>query len=445
MKTATYRHANTSFSITAPLHFVDGSDPASLGSEVSGTVIVVDYDAYSNTFAWASACQSRGCLGMAMVTTNWAPIASLYAWVESDKTASPREQRSTLPIVILDGLDALTSMNDVVRRHRSGPITAVVDASDILEGTSASAMFANPAAIAALAIAWLINVVNMAASAYKLAAFAIDRQGKVRAVPLYPAIVFTTVLVSSTIRTLWLTDAAFYSLQAFSRPLYRILLTSFIPVTFASTAAIGMAMHDHLMQGKTVSTRHQVAMRLLLCVVGTVFTVDVIATFTAALTWQEYFSSTYFSLFYFLMNIPVSVLFMRYGSMVSTELLRNTTISTRERTRSLQFARRVAISGAIGIVVLVSQVVFTILNMRSVSYYILLYTLAITLNAIQCSTFISAFRTRSSIVHVVSQAFMPRSCVRASSTSDDRPKDAVKVAPAPSMVASDHKAISIAM
>lgn len=113
--------------------------------------------------------------------------------------------------------------------------------------------------------------------------------------PLYPAIVFTTVLVSSTIRTLWLTDAAFYSLQAFSRPLYRILLTSFIPVTFASTAAIGMAMHDHLMQGKTVSTRHQVAMRLLLCVVGTVFTVDVIATFTAALTWQEYFSSTYFS------------------------------------------------------------------------------------------------------------------------------------------------------
>lgn len=125
--------------------------------------------------------------------------------------------------------------------------------------------------------------------------FIADRDGNLRAVPLYPSIVFTTGLVSSIFRMLWFADAAFYNLQSFSKVFYRVLITVFIPIGFAGTAAIGMAMHDHLKQGKAVSVRHKAAVYSLLSVLGIVFTVDIVGTFLAALKWHEYFNVTYIS------------------------------------------------------------------------------------------------------------------------------------------------------
>lgn len=174
MKTATYRLANTSFSVAGHLHFVDGSDPSGLAAEIAGTIIVVDYDVYSNSFAWARACQSNACAGVVMVSTKMPTIASSEAWLERDRGGiHPGEHLSATPLVILDGIDALPSMDDV--RNRPGPITAVLDSCDIQEGTSASALFAEPGAVAAFAVAWFVNVVNIVAAIYKFAAFGISK------------------------------------------------------------------------------------------------------------------------------------------------------------------------------------------------------------------------------------------------------------------------------
>ncbi|CEO99104.1 hypothetical protein PBRA_007218 [Plasmodiophora brassicae] len=435
VKTATFRHGNTSFSITGPLRFCDGPNPSALADDVAGTVLVADYDAYGNSFAWARACQSRGCIGVVMLTRVNPTITSLDAWVETDRAASRNEQISAVPLVIIDGNDALTSMEDV--RRLAGPVIATMDSSDIMDGTSASVAFGSAGVTAAFVVAWLVNVVNMAAAVYKFAAFAIDREGNLRAIPPYPCIVFSTALVSSTLRMLWFADAAFYSLQSFSRVFYRILITLFIPIGFAGTAAIGMAMHDHLKQGKTVSMQHKVTVYSLLSVLGIVFTVDIVGTFVAAVTWHEYFDVTYLSSFYFLMNFPVSVLFIKYGIAVSNALLKNDNISTVERARSLQFARRVIVSGVVGVVLLLSQVLFIAMSLNSVSHYLVLYTLAVTLGAIQCYTFILAFRPRSSIFDTLAHAYLPSALLSSlpRTTSDENSKDLPKTARATAMMA----------
>lgn len=171
MRTATYRHGNTSFSIVGPLHFVDGSDPSALGTEIAGKIIVADGDAYGNSFAWARACQSHECVGVVMVTTVMGAVASLEAWLETDRTGYSSTERSPIPVATLDGTDALVSMDDV--RGRPGPVIAMLDSCDIVDGTSASLLFAAPGATAAFVIAWLVNIVNMVAAIYKLLAFAI--------------------------------------------------------------------------------------------------------------------------------------------------------------------------------------------------------------------------------------------------------------------------------
>ncbi|XXQ36171.1 PA domain-containing protein [Plasmodiophora brassicae] len=428
MKTATYRHGNTSFSVVGPLRFVDGSDPSGLGSEFAGTIIVADYDAHGNSFAWARACQACGCIGVVMLTRVNPTVTSLEAWIEADRAVMPGEQISTTPLVILDGYEALASVDDV--RSRPGPIHAVMDSSDIVEGTSASALFESPGATFAFVIAWLINVVNMAGALYKFAAFAIDRDGNLRAVPLYPSIVFTTGLVSSIFRMLWFADAAFYNLQSFSKVFYRVLITVFIPIGFAGTAAIGMAMHDHLKQGKAVSVRHKAAVYSLLSVLGIVFTVDIVGTFLAAVKWHEYFNVTYISTFYFLMNTPVSILFIKYGAAVSRALLNNDKISTVERARSLQFARRVTISGVVGVVLLLTQIMFISMSTNSVSHYVMLYTLSVSMGAIQCFTFLIAYRPRSSIFDTLAETYLPSGLISSipRTTSDDKSKDAAQPA-----------------
>ncbi|CEO99103.1 hypothetical protein PBRA_007217 [Plasmodiophora brassicae] len=360
---------------------------------------------------------------MVMLTRVNPTITSLDAWAVTDRAASRNEQISAVPLVIIDGNDALTSMEDV--RRLAGPVIATMDSSDIMDGTSASVAFGSAGVTAAFVVAWLVNVVNMAAAVYKFAAFAIDREGNLRAIPPYPCIVFSTGLVSSTLRMLWFADAAFYSLQSFSQVFHRILLTLFIPIGFAGTAAIGMAMHNHLNQGKTVSMQHKVTVYSLLSVLGIVFTVDIVGTFAAAVTWHEYFDVTYLALFYFLMNIPVSVLFIKYGIAVSNALLKNDKISTVERARSLQFARRVIVSGVVGIGVLLSQVLFIVMSLNSVSHYLVLYTLAVTLDAIQGYTFILAFRPRSSIFDTLAQAYLPSALLSSMprATNDEKSKN----------------------
>ncbi|XXQ36173.1 Uncharacterized protein PBTT_06106 [Plasmodiophora brassicae] len=421
MRTATYRHGNTSFSIVGPLHFVDGSDPSALGTEIAGKIIVADGDAYGNSFAWARACQSHECVGVVMVTTVMGAVASLEAWLETDRTGYSSTERSPIPVATLDGTDALVSMDDV--RGRPGPVIAMLDSCDIVDGTSASLLFAAPGATAAFVIAWLVNIVNMVAAIYKLLAFAIDREGHLRAVPSLPCVVFVTSLTSSAIRMLWFTNASFYDLQAFSKPLYRVLSSASIPIGFAGTAAIGVAMHDHLMHGMFVSVQHKVAVYSLVSLVCLIFTFDLIGTVAAAVTWHEYFNITYLSGFYFLMNIPVSILFIKYGVAVSNALLKNDKISAVERDRSRQFARRVAVSGAFGIGNLLSQVLFALLYTSSVSHYLMLYTLSVTIAAMQCYTFTTAFRSRSSIFDSVAQAYLPpvlRFMVGHKTASDDQ-------------------------
>lgn len=133
------------------------------------------------------------------------------------------------------------------------------------------------------------------------------------------------------------------------------------------------------------------------------------------------------------MNIPASILFIKYGTAVSNALLTNDKISIVERARSLQFARRVATSGAMGIAVLLTQILFTALNAVNVGYYFMLYTLTVTMGAVQCFTFISAFRPRSSIFDMLARSYMPSSLVpfASRSASPERNKDAsARIAPA---------------
>lgn len=113
--------------------------------------------------------------------------------------------------------------------------------------------------------------------------------------PSLPCVVFVTSLTSSAIRMLWFTNASFYDLQAFSKPLYRVLSSASIPIGFAGTAAIGVAMHDHLMHGMFVSVQHKVAVYSLVSLVCLIFTFDLIGTVAAAVTWHEYFNITYLS------------------------------------------------------------------------------------------------------------------------------------------------------
>ncbi|CEO95892.1 hypothetical protein PBRA_009691, partial [Plasmodiophora brassicae] len=381
MKTATFRHANTSFSVAGRLRFVDGSDPSALGKEIAGTIMIVDFGSYQNAFAWGRACRSQACVGVVMVTRIDPTVSSLEAWVQADRAVRPNEQISPTPIVILDGKEALASIDEV--RRQSEPVYATMDSSDVVEGTSMSVVYAGPGATVAFGIAWFVNVVNIIAAIYKVAAFAIDGEGKLRPVPLYPGVVFVTVLVASTIRLLFFANAAFSQLQGLSKPVYRIAITAFIPVTFTATAAIGMAMHDHLMQGKTVSTRHKVAVYSLLIALGFVFAIDLAGTFAAALTWHSFLNLTYISVFYFGINIPASILFIKYGRAVSKALLKNDKVSAGERARSLQFGRRVTISGVIGLFVLLTQFIFIPMSTVSVSYYLMLYTLSATLGALQ--------------------------------------------------------------
>ncbi|CEO99105.1 unnamed protein product (mitochondrion) [Plasmodiophora brassicae] len=405
MKTATFRHANTSFSVAGRLRFVDGSDPSDLGKEIAGTIIVVDFGAYENAFAWGRACRSQACVGVVMVTRIDPTVSSLEAWVQADRAVRPSEQISPTPIVILDGKEALASIDEV--RRQSEPVYATMDSSDIVEGTSMSVVYAGPGATVAFGIAWFVNVVNVITTAYKVAAFAIDSEGKLRPVPLYPSTVFVTVLVASTIRLLFFGNAAFSQLQGLSKPVYRIAITAFIPVTFTATAAIGMAMHDHVMQLKQVSTRHKVAVYSLLTALGLVFAIDLAGTFAAALTWHEYLNLTYISVFYFGINVPASILFIKYGTAVSKALLKNDKVSASERSRSLQFGRRVAISGVIGLFVLLTQFIFIPMSTISVSYYLMLYTLSATLGALQCFTFVMAFRPRPSLLHSLARIYPP--------------------------------------
>ncbi|SPQ98659.1 unnamed protein product (mitochondrion) [Plasmodiophora brassicae] len=171
MKAATLRHANTSFSVAGRLRFVDGSDPSALGNDIAGTIIVVDFGAYENAFAWGRACRSQACVGVVMVTRIDPTVSSLEAWVQADRAVRPNEQISPTPIVILDGKEALASIDEV--RRQSEPVYATMDSSDIVEGTSMSVVYAGPGAAVAFGIAWFVNVANVIAALYKIAAFAI--------------------------------------------------------------------------------------------------------------------------------------------------------------------------------------------------------------------------------------------------------------------------------
>ncbi|CEO95896.1 unnamed protein product (mitochondrion) [Plasmodiophora brassicae] len=237
---------------------------------------------------------------------------------------------------------------------------------------------------------------------------------------------------------LFFADAAFSQLQGFSKPVYRILITGFVPISYAATVAIGMAMHDHLMQGKTVSTRHKVAVYSLLTALGIVFAIDLAGTFAAALTWHEYLNLTYISVFYLVVNVPVTILFIKYGRAVSKALLK---ISAGERKRSLQFARRVTVSGVINIFVLLFQVIFIFMSTVSVSNYLMLYTLIVTVGALECFTFVMAFRPRSSIFDKFAHMYLPSGLASWMPTSTVKGRSnvpsgaVVPAAPRPSRVA----------
>lgn len=130
------------------------------------------------------------------------------------------------------------------------------------------------------------------------------------------------------------------------------------------------------------------------------------------------------------MNTPVSILFIKYGAAVSRALLNNDKISTVERARSLQFARRVTISGVVGVVLLLTQIMFISMSTNSVSHYVMLYTLSVSMGAIQCFTFLIAYRPRSSIFDTLAETYLPSGLISSipRTTSDDKSKDAAQPA-----------------
>lgn len=105
-----------------------------------------------------------------------------------------------------------------------------------------------------------------------------------------------------------------------------------------------------------MSKRHQATIAAFVVTLLIVFTMDFAFTLYTAISGVSAVNTAFLSVFYLVLNVPCSLCFIKYGSSVAKSLLENYSISNGERFRSIIFAKRTALSGALGVVVLAGQV-----------------------------------------------------------------------------------------
>ncbi|XXQ39716.1 Uncharacterized protein PBTT_10198 [Plasmodiophora brassicae] len=339
--------------------------------------------------AWIDACSAAGCAGLLQCTQAGDSRTEklIWAWIYRG-TKVPFASIPTAFVTSAAACDSLYALPQAGLR--------VTFSSDEYANPTEAALASTPALIC-FYMSTMLNVVSIVLAIYKLVSFLVASTWTLRPIPLWPLLVISTQLIASVFRVVFAANSAFARLQGITYTSYRLTITGYLPFTFASTMSVGLAMHQHLYKGHPVSKRHQATIAAFVVTLLIVFTMDFAFTLYTAISGVSAVNTAFLSVFYLVLNVPCSLCFIKYGSSVAKSLLENYSISNGERFRSIIFAKRTALSGALGVVVLAGQVLFMALYTVSPFAYLTTYTLATAAGTLQGILFQLAFRAKNSI------------------------------------------------
>ncbi|SPR01798.1 unnamed protein product (mitochondrion) [Plasmodiophora brassicae] len=334
-------------------------------------------------------CAAAGCAGLLQCMTPHETSAEVHVWAWVYRSA--KVPFSTVPTAFVVSRTACQLLYELPQ-------------SDIRVSFSSSE-FANPMESAVTSVpallcfyaSTMLNIVSIVMSIYKLLSFMMDSNWNLRPIPRWPLLVMSNQVIASAMRVIFAGNTAFARVQGIPYSVYRLTVTGYLPFHLASTMFVGLAMHETLYKGSTLSNRHRWTLAVFMWILGAIFALDFASTLYASISLLVLFDTMLISAIYLVLNVVCSIFFIRYGTTVARSLLANQTISEGERHRRIHFAKRVAISGVIGIIVLICQLLFQFLHTASPLAYVVTYTLATVAATCQGILFQLAFRARNSI------------------------------------------------
>lgn len=389
-----YVLANPSFNVTARLFVVPDGDHAtySVPTEASGRIVLVNYGLGGSMYRWGQSCTRVGCAGVVshhgLSQGNDYQMAVTY-WVHS-------KPFTTAPIVVI-ALSLSDRFMDLATS--SSALQATITSGDYNE---VDTIVHSPYLIGVSAIGSVVSVVNVVVGMYKFVQMSLDKNGRLRPIPVLPGFAIGFEILASLIRGVYLTDVALYRGQGTSYDVQQYLLSSSIPFSFACTTLVAVAMFECYHWDKQVRRSQRVKLTMLAMSAFVFLIFDQVVTVLSAVNEHEVLSSAAgVGAFYFVVHIPIVVGFIVYGGRVAKAMTTSIKkLDPESISRTRRFARRTAISGVVGACALVVEVLFIITSQVSIWGVLVGWMAMLATNSATGFFHIVAFKSKPSCISI---------------------------------------------
>ncbi|XXQ33519.1 Intimal thickness related receptor IRP domain-containing protein [Plasmodiophora brassicae] len=384
-----YAAANNSFHIVNASAFF-ASDEEALGASfpasARGAVVFIASTVTMNAGRLAAGCQRVACAAIAFYGEQSRPLVDLPTWTYRTR-ATPF---TSVPVFVLE-YSAGNALPNAIRALARPAITleSSPDPNPNEIGLRRPVVVAFGVGVVVVCVAEFLYAV------YKLVGFAVDNDGRLRRVPRNALCIFLLQMGAAVLRGIWFANISLCNGIALSYFAFRLTWSGFVPMHFASSLFIGLAVWDAYVATASKGGRSTL-LNVFAALAVVTFAVDLLLTVVQGVEQLEFLATSLLDALYVVMYIPANVVFIRYGRKVSAMLLANaesmhgdpTTIRTRQR-----FANRIALNGAFGLLYAANIIVTGVLNTTMADYsdYQIVFAQSCAMQSVDGLLILSAF------------------------------------------------------